>query len=57
MLLNQGGKKNFVSGELGLDGNEAAFEYLSVCMELALYVMSQECIRMGVLREGEFSVN
>ena len=49
--------KNFESGELGLDGRENEFEDLSMCMESALYVMSQECIRMGVFREGEFSVN
>ena len=26
-------------------------------MEAALSVMFQECIKMGVLREGEFSIN
>ena len=44
-------------GELGIDRNKNEYEDLSVCMESALYVMSQDCIRMVVFREGEYSVN
>ena len=57
MLFDQGGNEYHESGEVGFDDHENELEDLSVCMESALYVMSQEYILMVVFREGELSVN
>ena len=57
MFFDPGGMKNFKSGDLGQDERENEYKDLSMCMESPLYVMSQECINVGVFREGEVSVN
>ena len=52
VLFDPGGMKDFESGELGIDELENEYKDLSVFMESALYIMSQECIRMESFSES-----
>ena len=57
MVFDPGGNKFHEAVDWDeLDQMNESEDFL-LCMEAALSVMSQECIRMGVFREGEFSIN